>query len=245
MHKVVLFGATSAMAQETGRLLAARGAELFLVGRDERKLQAVMNDLEVRGATRVDAMVADLDDTTRFPAILDEAARILGRLDLVLVAQGVLGSQPDAEARGAVGGKLLHTNFVAPALLLQESANRLAAQQSGTLVAISSVAGDRGRQSNYFYGAAKGGLSTFLSGLRNRAYRDGVHVLTVKPGFVDTPMTAHLPKNALYAPPDRVARAILRAVEQKRNVIYVPGFWRAVMLVIRAIPESIFKRLKL
>jgi decaprenylphospho-beta-D-erythro-pentofuranosid-2-ulose 2-reductase len=245
MHKVVLFGATSAMAQETGRLLAARGAELFLVGRDERKLQAVMNDLEVRGATRVDAMVADLDDTTRFPAILDEAARILGRLDLVLVAQGVLGSQPEAEARGEVGGKLLHTNFVAPALLLQESANRLATQQSGTLVAISSVAGDRGRQSNYFYGAAKSGLSTFLSGLRNRVYRHGVHVLTVKPGFVDTPMTAHLPKNALYAPPDRVARAILRAVEQKRNVIYVPGFWRAVMLVIRAIPEGIFKRLKL
>jgi decaprenylphospho-beta-D-erythro-pentofuranosid-2-ulose 2-reductase len=245
MHKVVLFGATSAMAQELGRLLAARGAELFLVARDERKLQAVMNDLEVRGASRVDAVVADLDDVARFHGLLDEAAAALGRLDLVLLAHGVLGTQLEAEVNPALGARLLHTNFVAPALLLQAAGNRLAAQRSGTLVAISSVAGDRGRQSNYFYGAAKGGLSTFLSGLRNRLHRDGVHVLTVKPGFVDTPMTAHLPKNALFARPDRVARAIVRAVEQQRNVVYVPGFWRLVMLVIRAIPEGIFKRLKL
>jgi len=245
MHKAILFGATSAMAQETGRLLAARGAELFLVGRDERKLQAVMSDLEVRGATRVDALVADLDDVARFPSILDEAANALGRIDLVVVAQGVLGSQPEAEAGGEVAAKLLHTNFVAPALLLQEAGNRLAAQKGGTLVAISSVAGDRGRQSNYFYGAAKGGLSTFLAGLRNRLFREGVHVLTVKPGFVDSPMTAHLPKNALFAPPSAVAQAIVRGVEKRRDVVYVPGFWRAIMLVIRAIPERVFKRLRL
>lgn len=246
MHKAVLFGATSAMAQATGRLLAARGAELFLVGRDESKLRAVMDDLTVRGASRVDATVADLDDVSRFPALLDEAAQVLGgRIDLVLVAQGVLGDQRAVEAHPATGAALLHTNFVAPAVLLQEAANRLAGQRSGALVAISSVAGDRGRQSNYFYGAAKGGLSTFLAGLRNRLAPANVQVLTVKPGFVDSPMTAHLPKNALFAPPEKVAEAILRGVERRRDVIYVPGFWRLVMLVIRAIPERVFKRLKL
>ena len=110
-------------------------------------------------------------------------------------------------------------------------------------MAISSVAGDRGRQSNYFYGAAKGGLSTFLGGLRNRLFRRGVHVVTVKPGFVDTPMTAGMKKNALFVPPSAVAESIVRAVELRRDVVYVPWFWRAIMLFVRLVPERMFKRM--
>lgn len=245
LHRVAVFGATSAIAQETARILAARGAELFLVGRDPARLEAVAADLRVRGAGKVEAVAADLNEVDRFPALLDEAQAALGGFDLVLVAQGVLGSQPAIEAEPRRGELVLYANLVGPAVLLQEAGNRLARQRGGTLAAISSVAGDRGRQSNYFYGAAKGGLSVFLGGLRNRLHREGVHVLTVKPGFVDTPMTAHVPKNALFAPPERVAQAIVRAAERRRDVVYVPGFWRAIMLVIRHVPEAIFKRLKL
>lgn len=242
--RVAIFGATSAMAQATARLLAARGAALFLVGRDPEKLQAVADDLRVRGAT-IHAARADLDDTARHGALLDEAAAALGRIDVVLVAQGVLAASDAAEADLAVAERLLVTNFLAPALLCEAAALRLAAQGAGTLVAIGSVAGDRGRQSNYAYGAAKGGLAIFLEGLRNRMFHRGVHVVTVKPGFVDSPMTANLEKNALFAPPSAVARAILRAVERRRDVVYVPWFWRPIMLVIRHVPERVFKRLKL
>lgn len=242
--RVAIFGATSAMAQATARLLAGRGAALFLVGRDPEKLQAVADDLRVRGAT-VHAARADLDDTARHGALLDEAAAALGRIEVVLVAQGVLATSDAAEADLAVAERLLVTNFLAPALLCEAAALRLAAQGTGTLVAIGSVAGDRGRQSNYAYGGAKGGLAIFLEGLRNRMFHRGVHVVTVKPGFVDSPMTAHVKKNALFAPPAAVARAILRAVERRRDVVYVPGFWRLIMLVIRHLPERVFKRMRM
>jgi short-subunit dehydrogenase len=245
IEKAAIFGATSAMAQETVRLLAARGAELFLVGRDPAKLEAVVADARVRGAKRVEAASADLNDVARHAALLEQAAEVLGRIDLVLVAQGVLAQSDACERDPHLAERVLVTNLVAPAVLLDTAAQRLATQGTGTLVAISSVAGDRGRQSNYVYGASKGGLSIFLDGLRNRMFRHGVRVVTVKPGFVDTPMTADVPKNALFAPPSAVAKAILRAAEGRRDVVYVPGFWRLIMLVIRSIPERVFKRLSM
>jgi short-subunit dehydrogenase len=241
---VAVFGATSAMAQETIRLLAARGAELFLVGRDPARLEAVAADARVRGA-RVTAAVADLDETGRHAALVDEAVRALGGIDAALVAQGVLADSDAIDRDRRLAERVLVTDLLAPALLCEELAARLSARGEGTLVAISSVAGDRGRQSNYVYGAAKGGLSTYLEGLRNRLFRRGVHVVTVKPGFVDSPMTAHVAKNALFAPPSAVARAIVRAVERRRDVVYVPGFWRAIMWAIRHVPERMFKRLSL
>ncbi len=244
-RKVVVFGATSAMAQQTVRLLAAAHAELLLVGRDPEKLAAVSADAVARGAGRVDQLAADLDDAARLEELAAGAFGRLGRVDLVIVAQGLLGDSRACERDPALAARLLRTNFTAPALLLERVAARLAAQGSGTIVAISSVAGDRGRQSNYVYGAAKGGLAIYLAGLRNRLARSGVHVVTVKPGFVDSPMTADLPKNRLFAPPSAVAAAILDAVERRRDVVYVPGFWRAVMWAIRMVPERIFKRLRL
>ena len=124
-------------------------------------------------------------------------------------------------------------------------ANRFEQSRGGCIAVISSVAGDRGRQSNYVYGSAKGGLDRFLQGLRNRLYRAGVAVVTIKPGFVDTPMTAALPKNALYASPRQVARGVYRAIEARRSVVYLPWFWRPIMLLIKLLPESVFKRLRL
>jgi short-subunit dehydrogenase len=245
LERVAVLGATSAMAQETIRLLAARGAELFLVARDPSRLEAVAADARVRGARKVEAVVADLNDSGRHAELVGGAAAALGRIDAVLVAHGVLADSAACERDAALTENVLVTNFVGTALLCQAAALKLAEQGAGALVAISSVAGDRGRQSNYAYGAAKGGLSTFLEGLRHRVWRRGVQVVDVRPGFVDTPMTAHVPKTALFAPPSTVARAIVRAVERRREVVYVPGFWRAIMLVIRSIPRAIFKRLPL
>jgi decaprenylphospho-beta-D-erythro-pentofuranosid-2-ulose 2-reductase len=139
----------------------------------------------------------------------------------------------------------LEVNFTATVALLTLLANRLEAARHGCIAVITSVAGDRGRQSNYVYGAAKGGVDRFLEGLRNRLFRSGVAVITIKPGFVDTPMTAGLRKNALFASPRRVGRAIHRAIEARRSVVYVPWFWRPIMFLVTALPESIFRRLRL
>jgi short-subunit dehydrogenase len=237
-RKVVVFGATSAMAQETVRLLAAERAELVLVGRDPGKLAAVSADALARGAGLAAQVVADLDDASRFEAITADAFERLDRVDLVLVAQGLLGDARACERDPALAARVLQTNFTAPALLLERVAVRMADQGSGTVVAITSVAGDRGRRSNYVYGAAKGGLAVYLAGLRHRLFASGVHVVTVKPGFVDSPMTAEVPKNRLFAPPSAVAVAILRAVRRRSDVVYVPRFWRVVMWVARLVPSA-------
>lgn len=245
MKRVLVLGATSAIAQATCRLLAARGASLFLVARNPAQLDAVAADLRTRGAARVGTRVLDLDDLASHAPLVEEAARTLDGLDGALLAHGVLGDQKRAEASWDEAQRILTTNFLSAASLLTHLANRFEAQRAGTLVAISSVAGDRGRQSNYVYGASKGALSVWLQGLRNRLARSGVAVVTVKPGFVDTPMTAGVPKNRLFASPDQVARGILRAADRHADVAYVPGFWRLIMLVIKLVPERIFKRLSL
>jgi short-subunit dehydrogenase len=245
MKKVLILGATSAIAQATVRLLAARGASLYLVGRNAERLQAVAQDAATRGAARVEREALDLDDLGQHEALVERAAAALGGLDGVLLAHGILGDQKAAEGSYAEAEKVLRTNFLGAVSLLTPLANRFEAQKAGTLVVISSVAGDRGRQSNYVYGASKGALSVFLQGLRNRLARSGVAVVTVKPGFVDTPMTAGMKKNALFATPERVARGILRAADARKDEVYLPGFWRLIMFIIRSIPERIFKRLRL
>ena len=244
-ERVAIFGATSAIAQATARLLAKRGARLHLVARDAAKLEAVRADLAVRGAGAVTTALADLDDPSRHAALVDAAIEALGGLDAALIAQGILPDQAEAARDPESARRSLHTNFVAPALLIGVLAERLEARGAGTLVAISSVAGDRGRASNYIYGSAKAALSTYLDGLRGRLHAKGVRVVTIKPGFVDTPMTAHFRKGALWASPARVAEGIVRAMERGTAVAYVPWFWRPIMLVIRLIPEAIFVRLKL
>lgn len=245
VRTAAIFGATSAIAQQTIRLLARAGAELVLVGRDEAKLEAVAADARVRGAARVVAAAADLDDVERHQQLVDLTWERLGTVDLLLVAHGLFGDSDACERDGTLARRLLLTNLAGPALLLERVAARMARQGAGTIVGISSVAGDRGRQSNFMYGAAKAGFSAFLAGLRNRLAPSGVHVITVKPGFVDTPMTAGVPKNVLFVSPERVAIDILRAAARRRDVVYTPWYWRWIMLAVRSVPERVFKRLKL
>jgi short-subunit dehydrogenase len=243
--RVLALGATSAIAEATLRLLAESGASLFLVARNAQKLSAVSDDLLTRGASAVTSYVMDLDDTSAHPAMLEQAAQTLGIIDLALLAHGVLGEQPEAEASYPAAEAILRTNFLSAVSLITWLANYFEGTRQGCLAVISSVAGDRGRKSNYVYGASKGGLNIFLDGVRNRIDRAGVHVLTIKPGFVATPMTAHIQKNALFATPDKVAGHILKAIQKRKDVAYVPPFWGLIMLIICSIPRRFFKKLNL
>ncbi len=240
---VLALGATSAIGEATLRLLAERGARFYLVARNQEKLNAVAADLQTRGATGVATHVMDLDDTAAHAAMLAAAAQSLGTIDLALLAHGVLGTQEDTEASYAAAEAVLRTNFLSPVSLITWLANYFESTKQGTLAVISSVAGDRGRRSNYVYGASKGALNVFLEGVRARLDRVGVQVLTIKPGFVATPMTAHLPQGPLFAKPSQVAQGIVKAIEKRRDVVYLPGFWRVIMLIIRLIPGRIFKKL--
>jgi short-subunit dehydrogenase len=245
MQKILIVGAASAIAEATARLWAARGDALFLVGRNAERLETIAADLRVRGAAAVGCFTMDATDTATHAAMLEAATAALGGLDVALIAHGTLPDQKACEASVELTLQEIDNNGLSIVALATLLASRFETQGHGTLAAISSVAGDRGRQSNYVYGAAKGMVSLFLQGLRNRLAKKGVQVLTIKPGFVDTPMTASFKKGALWAQPDDIARGILRAIEQRRDEVYLPGFWRLIMAIIRHIPERIFKRLSL
>jgi hypothetical protein len=245
MQNVLIIGATSAIAQALARQLAERGASLVLWARSAAKLELVASDLRVRYQAKVFTEAFDFVELSHHAGALDRAIAESGELDVAIVCHGSLGDQAACEADFDIADRELLTNCRSSLSFLTLLANRFEQQGRGTLAVISSVAGDRGRQSNYIYGTAKAALNTFSQGLRNRLYPKGVHMLTVKPGFVDTPMTAHLEKDFLFASPERVARDIIRAIERKKCVLYTPWFWRWIMLVIKLIPEPIFRRLKL
>jgi decaprenylphospho-beta-D-erythro-pentofuranosid-2-ulose 2-reductase len=243
--RVLIVGGTSAIASETAKAFAEDGAHLFLIGRSQEKLSAVADDLRTRGAAGVGTATLELADIPRHGPVIREALTALGGLDVVLVAHGTLPDQARCQQRVEETLAATHINFTATISLLTLLANELEARQHGCLAVITSVAGDRGRPSNYVYGAAKGGVEIFLQGLRARLFRANVAVLTIKPGFVDTPMTAAIRKNPLFADAQRVGRGIHRAIMRRRDVVYLPWFWRPIMAVVNALPERVFKRLQL
>lgn len=245
MTNVMIVGATSAIAQEVGKHFAAAGDRLFLVGRNAEKLTAVAEDMRVRGAQKVETFVLDVNDIERHEDMLRAAETTLGPLDVVLLAHGVLPDQQAAQQDVELALDTFRTNALSVIALLTPIANLFERRGRGTIAVISSVAGDRGRQSNYIYGAAKAAVTAFTSGLRNRLFRSGVQVITIKPGMVDTPMTAHMRKGPLFASPERVGKDIYNAILKGKDVVYTPWYWRLVMWVIVHLPESVFKRLKL
>ena len=244
-RKILVLGATSGIAEATCRIWASQGASLFLVARNAEKLAAVAADLRTRGASYVDTAVADLDDTDKHPELLAHAVNSLTGMDIAYLAHGILGDQAEAEQDFNAAAQILYTNLMAPISLLTWLANFCVQRRSGTLAVISSVAGDRGRKSNYLYGASKAGLSAFLAGLRNRIDREGVTVLTIKPGPIRTAMTVAMPNSEKFADVDSVAESIVSAIAKRKDVLYVPFQWQPIMFIIRNIPERIFKKLNL
>lgn len=239
-NRFALFGGTSAIGFAVAREFAADGAEIFLAARDPTALERARLDLETRGARSVDTFVCNFEDTDRLPDLVEK----MGRANYVLIAFGSLPDQRIAEKDPTIAKRHLTTNFIAPALLLDLLASQ--AKSGDCLAMITSVAGDRGRQSNYIYGAAKGGMSRFLEGLRHRLAPQ-VRVIDVRPGFVRTPMTDGLDREGpLWAEPDTVAKKICQAMRgHQSGTIYVPKIWRPIMAVVRNIPAILFHKTKL
>jgi hypothetical protein len=243
---VAIFGATSDIAVAVARRYAEAGSRLILVGRDAAGLAGLAADLGVRGSPETQVLLADFADWADLPALVNQVWNRFGGVEVALIAYGTMAEQQAAEQDAATAAMILTVNFTSPAILLNELANRFQSQGFGTLAAITSVAGDRGRKSNYVYGSAKGGLQRLLEGLRHRMASAGVAVVDIRPGFVATKMTAHLDRNGpLWASSDRVAADIVRAIAVGRAVRYTPGFWRLIMLVVCGLPRFIFHRTKL
>jgi short-subunit dehydrogenase len=244
-QRVLIIGATSAIATAVARRYAAASARLYLVARRPEALSAAADDLRVRGAAEVACASLDANDIKSHAAAIDAAWTLWGGFDRVLVAHGVLPDQAECERSVEAALASFDTNARSVLALLLPLAARLETQRSGSLAVISSPAGDRGRQSNYIYGAAKASVSVLAAGLRHRLATKGVRVLTILPGFVDTPMTASFRKGPLWASPEKVAADIQRAMEGGFGAVYTPWFWRWIMLIIRHVPERIFIRTKL
>lgn len=240
MERVLILGATSAIASEIAARYARRGARLYLVGRDPTKLQALCARL---GPAVVAHAQADLDDTSGNAARVHAAVDALGELDVVVVAHGLLGDQLATEHGWDAAERVLRTNLLSPVSLLIPLANALQAQGRGHLAVLSSVAGERGRPRNYTYGAAKGALTLYLQGLRSRLWREGIAVSTFKLGPVDSPMTVDHPKNPLFATPHAVARDIVAHLDRGRGrAVYLPWYWAPIMSAVRRMPEPLFQR---
>jgi len=238
---IVIFGASSAIAQVTARQWAIKGSSFFLVDRDSTRLEAVASDLRVRGSKKVVTCEVDLNNIAEHESLVANAVKVFGRIDVVLISYGILGVQGDV--REVM--ETVNTNYVSVISLLMALRVEMERQRSGSILVITSVAGDRGRKSNYVYGSAKGGLSVFVAGLRHRLSGTGIRVVDIKPGLVDTPMTKDFSKGFLWSSPEVISRYIIGAAKGSRGVVYAPWYWYWIMLVIRCMPDRIFNKTNL
>ena len=248
MKSVIVFGANSTIAQSVVYQLAHDGFNLQLLARDTDQLNLLRQDLLVKYPNLkilIDQYDAESCVEEILSAKIEYSFEQLGVIDLVLIAHGNLPDQTDCVKSWSSTKKALQVNGLSVLEICHKMSLKLKEQKSGTIAVISSVAGLRGRQSNYIYGTAKGMINIYLQGLRNDMYAHGVHVLTILPGFVDTKMTAEFKKGALWAKPDKVAKDIVTAIYKKKDILYTPWFWRFIMSIILHIPESVFKKLKL
>lgn len=239
---IAIFGAASAIAKEYGRLKTNPSTSLIVVARNAEALHEIKADLSTRGAGQVHGIEFDFNNLQALPQLVEQVFR--QKVDVALVAYGVLPDNEKSKTDSDYFEQHYRLNSTSTLMLLSLIANKMRSQGSGTIAAISSVAGDRGKKSNYYYGAAKASVSVFMQGLRQDLFKTGVHVLDIKPGFVDTPMTSQFPKGPIWAKPNAVAAGIDKAIEKKKSVVYLPWFWKHIMCIIKSIPEFIFKKLE-
>jgi short-subunit dehydrogenase len=240
----IILGGTSTIARGFARVAAERGEGVILAGRDMTDLEATATDCGLRGSPIAEAMAFDARDAATFAPIIEKASALEGSISAAVFV-GSMPPQEDIDADPALIEGVIADSFTGPATFLTALAPALEARGTGTIVGVGSVAGDRGRLGNYVYGSAKAGFHTYLSGLRNKLGRSGVHVVTVKPGTVDTAMTWGLEKLPFLAPPEKVVSDIFKAVDKKKNTLYTPIIWWPVMTVIKLIPERIFKKMEI
>ncbi len=246
MPTVIILGANAGIGRALAAEFASHHYDLILSGRDREELVMVAADLSLRHKVSARPLTADIGKTEVLQSAMEECLNAAGEaLEGFVLCAGYLGNPETAKKDLSEVRRILEINFTGSVLALEIAAKHFEQKRRGFICALSSVAGDRGRQSNYLYGSAKGGLTTYLQGLRNRLYRSGVHVITIKPGFVDTRMVFGKGKGPLTASPERAATDIFRAIKKHKDVVYVPWFWRIIMLVVRTIPESVFKRLRM
>lgn len=245
MPTVLILGANAGIGRALAGEFASHHYDLVLGGRDLEELQTVACDVHLRHGVRARAVRLDVIDFEGLEQALTACIAGGDPLEGAVLCVGYLGDSEAAHRDLNEAGRILDTNFTGSVLALEVLANYFEAEGKGFICGLSSVAGDRGRQSNYLYGSAKGGLTIYLQGLRNRLWRRGVHVITVKPGFVDTRMVFGKAKLPLVARPEKVARDIYRSVKSPKNVAYTPWFWRVIMFMVRTVPEELFKRLKM
>jgi short-subunit dehydrogenase len=244
MPSVLILGATSGIGRALAAEFASHRYDLVLAGRDREELAALSADLNLRHGVSTRAQIFDVLKFEEMESTLAACLTLAGNsLEGAVLCVGYLGDHENALDDLEEARRILDTNFTGAVLALNVLANYFEEKRRGFICAISSVAGDRGRQSNYLYGSAKGGLTTYLQGLRNRLYHAGVRVITVKPGFVDTRMIYGRQKLPLVASPQAVSQDVYNAIVRRQDVVYVPGFWRGIMLVVRTVPEWLFKRL--
>lgn len=245
IKNIYVFGATSSIAEETLKNFAKDGANFYLVGRDSAKLEIVKNDLSSRGAGTISTEQCDALDWEKHRSTITNADKAIGQVDLVFIAHGTLPDNELVRNDQMEVIKEFNINCTSVISLCTVASNYFEEKGKGTIAVISSVAGERGRQSNFIYGAAKGGVSKYLEGLRNRLFEKGIKVITIKPGMVDSPMTKDMPKGPLFAKSEDVGKVIYNGIKSGKDVMFVPGYWKLIMGIITTIPESIFKKLKL
>ena len=242
-------GATSAISQSVAKQLIADDVCFHLVARNKDKLDIVANDLVARGCSNAICYCLDFNNLSEHAELVEKISKNVDVIDTLFVCYGIMHSQQDCEADVVKALEQVNSNYVSTVSLLvlfsQLMSEKNNEKDSSTIAVVSSVAGDRGRKSNYIYGSAKAGLSIFLEGLRYKLYDKGINVLTIKPGFVDSPMTADIKKGALWVSTDQVAKYIVNGIEKKRSVIYVPAFWFFIMTIIKIIPAFIFRKLNI
>ena len=242
---ILIIGATSSIARSVSRLYAVRNAKIFLVARDKLLLQEAAIDLEVRGAKAVGAVLYDAENTSDHSSVINSAVEFLGSIDIALICHGNLPNQEECQANYEKAEAAINVNGLSVISLCTEIVNNLRKERKGTLAIITSVAGERGRQPNFVYGAAKSMVSTYLQGLRGSLLNENIHIIDIRPGLVDSPMTAQLEKGSLWSSPEAIAPTIVKGIGKKKHVIYAPFYWRFIMLAIHMIPETIFKRVKI
>lgn len=246
MSNILIIGATSAIAKEVARNYARQSNNLYLVGRNAEKLTVMTDDLKVRGAGSVGQAVLDCNEFDQHEAMLQQAIQTLGHVDIALICHGSLPNQSHCEIDFQLAAQEINTNGLSVISLLTGIAKHMREQQQGTIAVITSVAGDRGRASNFVYGAAKSMVSTYLQGLRGSLLANNVHIVDIRPGFVDTPMTAGIDKGGpLWSSPKLIADIIEKSINKRRHTVYAPFYWRYIMLIVSSIPDFIFKKLKI